>query len=143
MTTRRAELPSLNMVITRSIPYETAMGSFGPVEDVIERKTRARVLVASPSNRLRVSNPDFHDKQIRSFLVRPTRETFTYTWINEPRMTTEERTISLAWGEPTTVSGDNTFRDSMGIKWNVEGVGFYDSAGRMLEILASYATNQR
>ena len=75
MTTRRAEIPSLNASITRKIRYVTGADSFGSMRTTtLSRVTRARLLEASPTDRLRIANPQFQDKALRRYLVRPDRE---------------------------------------------------------------------
>ena len=140
MTTRRAEIPSLNASITRKIRYVTGADSFGSMRTTtLSRVTRARLLEASPTDRLRIANPQFQDKALRRYLVRPGREMLTYTFTRDPpRASTEERTISLDWD----VDRKDQFTDGRGVLWDLRGVGYYDSAGRMLEILASMATSQ-
>ena len=145
MVMRRSEIPSLNSKIVRQIEYNTSQDSFGSLSTTtLERVTRARLLGASPGDRLRISNPHFQDQQLRSYLVRPVHDSLTYTFtkagVGGLPDTTEERTLSLDWDSARVPSEE--FRDAAGILWRVQGVGFFDSAGRMLEILAAKATRQ-
>lgn len=137
MVIRRAELPSLNMTITRRIVYDAGRDRFGGVrQGNLTRPARCRQIESSPTRQLSVAAPIYQDLQLRSYVVRPDREMFTFDF-DLGNDTTEERTIPLEWTQV-----DQTFRDAGGVKWDVRGVGFYDSAGRMLHIFASRASDQ-
>ena len=67
------------------------------------------------------------DRPVRRYLVRPAKGGVDYLY-NEGQATEETRSISLTWE-----TGQDFVDD--GITWEVRGVGHYDSAGRMAELV--------
>ena len=124
------------MSLTRTIAYPAGRDRFGGERDgQLVRTARARLLLASPSRTLDVQNPSYQNVRFRTYLVRPDREMFTYDF-DLGSGNTESRTIPLEWDQ------GQVFVDGGGTRWLVNGVGFYDSAGRMLEIFVSYSVIQ-
>ena len=129
MVIRRAEIPALNIVITRSIPYQLGQDRFGGIRmGNLERTARARRLEIDAGTKINTQNSTYQNLPIRRYLVRPDRETFDYIY-NAGGAFEEARSLILEW------EVGNAFTD-LGKSWRVTGVGFYDSAGRMLELLA-------
>ena len=127
MVQRRAEIPSLNIAITRSIEYASGSGDvFGPDLSTLERTTRVRRAEVLARDQFLYGVVGNRDVAVRRYLVRPDDEPFAYTYDNEG--VPEQRTLSLTW------SIGQTF-DDPGRTWTVIGVGSYDSQGRMLELL--------
>ena len=60
--------------------------------------------------------------------MRPAVGSINYQY-NEGKANEETRILSLEW-----TTSDNTFTDD-GVEWTVRGVGHFDSAGRMLELV--------
>ena len=128
MVTRRSEIPSLNRVIMRTFEYEAGRDDFGSsVQSTLETKERCRRLDISARDQLSYSSGQTLDRPVRRYLVRPAKGGVDYLY-NEGTATEETRSISLTWE-----TGQDFVDD--GITWEVRGVGHYDSAGRMLELV--------
>ena len=128
MVTRRAEIPSLNRVITRTLIYIALQDSFGSeVEATLEAPARCRRLDISANAQLSYSSGQTLDRPVRRYLVRPAVGGMDYLY-NEGTATEETRTLALTWKTGQTFVDD-------GITWEVRGVGHYDSAGRMIELV--------
>ena len=67
------------------------------------------------------------DRPVRRYLVRPAKGGVDYLY-NEGTAREETRTLALTWETGQTFVDD-------GITWEVRGVGHYDSAGRMIELV--------
>ena len=129
MVTRRSEIPSLNRAIKRSIRYEAARDEFGgQLFDHYETSARCRRLDLTAKDQLSYSEGKTLDRPVRRYLVRPVKGSVDYLY-NEGNPKEETRILSLEW-----TTSDNTFIDD-GVEWTVRGVGHYDSAGRMLELV--------
>ena len=126
MTTRRSEIPSLNLSVTRTIEYASGSGDvYGESLSVLERTTRVRRVEVSATDQYRYGVPT-RDKSIRRYLARPDAEPYTISYDNEG--TPEDRSVSLDWRV------GQTFEDQ-GTTWLVIGIGHYDAQGRLLELL--------
>ena len=129
MVMRRAELPSLNRVVTRTLPYIARRDDFGSeIEATLEVKARCRRLDLTAKDQLSFasSSDQSLDRPVRRYLVRPAKGNVDYLY-NEGKADEETRSLSLRW-----TTGDS-FTDD-GMEWTVRGVGHYDSGGRMLEL---------
>ena len=72
MVTRRSEIPSLNRVITRTLPYIARQDSFGSeIEDTLEARARCRRLDLTAKDQLSYSDGQTLDRPVRRYLVRP------------------------------------------------------------------------
>ena len=128
MVTRRAEIPSLNRVIVRTFSYISRQDDFGSVvEATLETKARCRRLDISANAQLSYSSGQTLDRPVRRYLVRPAEGGVDYLY-NEGQATEETRSLSLTWETGQSFVDD-------GITWTVRGVGHYDSAGRMIELV--------
>ena len=129
VVTRRSEIPSLNRVITRKIKYESARDDFGSqLFSNFETSARCRRLDLTARDQLSYSDGKTLDRPVRRYLVRPATGSADYLY-NEGKSSEETRSLSLEW-----TTSDNTFTDD-GMEWTVRGVGHYDSAGKMLELI--------
>ena len=131
MVTRRSEIPSLDRAVTRTVKYASGRGIYGPKFETLERSARVRRLEISAKDQyLFLGGSDQIDKAYRRYLARPVSEELSITFDDggEPEL----RSISLAWA-----IGDS-FEDSSR-RWTVIGIGFFDSSGRMLELLTDSA----
>ena len=114
MTTRRSEIPSLNVSVTRTIEYASGSGDvYGPAVSTLERTTRVRRAEITATDQYRYGVPT-RDKSLRRYLARPDDEPYTISYDNEG--TPEERTVSLTWRVGQTFSDQGT-------RWLVIGVG--------------------
>ena len=128
MVMRRAEIPSLDRMVTRTITYLAGQDRFGSeVVATLEFKARCRRLDLTARDQLSFSSGTTLDRPVRRYLVRPASGGVDYLY-NEGKPFEETRTLSLTWAT------DQSFTDD-GMEWTVRGVGHYDSAGRMLELL--------
>ena len=128
MVTRRSEIPSLNRVVTRTLIYISRQDNFGSeVEATLETPARCRRLDISANAQLSYSSGQTLDRPVRRYLVRPAVGGFDYIF-NEGTAREEPRTLALTW------ETGQSFVDN-GITWTVRGVGHYDSAGRMIELV--------
>ena len=128
MVTRRAEIPSLNRVITRTLIYISRQDHFGSeVEATLETPARCRRLDISANAQLSYSSGQTLDRPVRRYLVRPAHGSVDYLY-NEGTAREETRSLALTWKTGQTFVDD-------GITWEVRGVGHYDSAGRMIELV--------
>ncbi len=128
MTTRRSEIPSLNRVITRVLPYLARRDSFGgEVQDTLEAQARCRRLDLTARDQLSFSEGQTLDRPVRRYLVRPATGGVNYLY-DEGGANEETRSLSLTWETGQCFTDD-------GIEWTIRGVGHFDSAGRMLELL--------
>ena len=128
MVTRRGEIPSLNRIITRTLPYVSKRDDFGSeVKDTLEAKARCRRLDLTAKDQLSYSDGQTLDRPVRRYLVRPAKGSVDYLY-NHGKPDEETRYLPLTW-----TTGDS-FTDD-GMEWTVRGIGHYDSAGRMLELL--------
>ena len=64
---------------------------------------------------------------MRRYLVRPAKGGVDYLY-NEGKATEETRTLALTWETGQTFVDD-------ALTWEIRGVGHYDSAGRMIELV--------
>ena len=125
---RRSEIPSLNRVVTRTLPYVARWDSFGSqIKGTLETKARCRRLDISAKDQLSYSDGQTLDRPIRRYLVRPAKGNVDYLY-DEGGANEETRGLPLTW-----TTGDS-FTDD-GMEWEVRGVGHYDSAGKMLELV--------
>ena len=125
---RRSEIPSLNRVITRTLPYLSRRDVFGSeVKDTLEAKARCRRLDLTAKDQIAYSEGQTLDRPVRRYLVRPATGGVDYQY-DEGGANEETRTLPLAW------ETGQSFTDN-GISWEVRGVGHFDSAGRMLELV--------
>ena len=128
MVTRRSEIPSLNRVITRTLPYISSRDRFGSeVKDTLEAKARCRRLDLTAKDQLSFSDGKTLDRPVRRYLVRPATGGVDYQY-DEGGANEETRSLSLTWETGQSFTDD-------GVEWTVRGVGHYDSAGRMLELV--------
>ncbi len=128
MTTRRSEIPSLNRVITRTLPYISRRDQFGSeIKSTLEASARCRRLDLTAKDQLSYSDGKTLDRPVRRYLVRPATGGVDYQY-NEGGANEETRSLSLTWETGQSFVDD-------GIEWTVRGVGHYDSAGRMLELV--------
>ena len=130
MVTRRSEIPSLNRVITRTLPYVARRDRFGgEVKLTLEAKARCRRLDLTAKDQLSYSEGDSRtlDRPVRRYLVRPATGSINYQY-DAGGPNEETRSLSLTWETGQSFNDD-------GIAWEVRGVGHYDSAGRMLELV--------
>ena len=128
MVTRRGEIPSLNRIITRTLPYVSKRDDFGSeVKDTLEAKARCRRLDLTAKDQIAYSDGQTLNRPIRRYLVRPARGGVNYQY-DEGGANEETRTLSLTWETGQSFTDD-------GVEWTVRGVGHYDSAGRMLELV--------
>ena len=133
MTTRRSEIPSLNRVVARTIPYISSKDIFGSeITSTIEVSASCRRLDLSDKDQLSYSNGQTLDRPVRRYLARPVGGNADYLY-NEGQPDQETRSLSLTW------ETGHSFTDD-GVEWTVRGVGHYDSSGRMLELLVRGAT---
>ena len=132
MVTRRAELPSLNQNIERTATLVGAgdiHDTFNPpVEHVFTRTARARRIDLQVQDQFAVTQVGISTAQVRRYLVRPDRETVDLAAEGE---TPDTRYLTWAVGDTFTTLEGRTGEAT----WRVVGVGDYDSAGRMLELL--------
>ena len=128
MVTRRAEIPSLNRVIMRTFKYDGSRDSFGTfIEATLETKERCRRLDISANAQLSYSSGQTLDRPVRRYLVRPAHGSVDYLF-DEGKATEETRSLALTWETGQSFVDDGT-------TWVVRGVGHYDSAGRMIELV--------
>ena len=128
MVTRRSEIPSLNRVITRTLPYIARRDQFGSeVTGTLEATARCRRLDLTAKDQLSYSDGQTLDRPVRRYLVRPSVGGVDYLF-DEGGTNEETRTLPLTWE-----TGQSFIDD--GISWDVRGVGHFDSAGRMLELV--------
>ena len=130
MVMRRSEIPSLNRVITRALPYVSRRDRFGSeVKDTLPAKARCRRLDFTARDQVSFSDSAARtlDRPVRRYLVRPASGGVNYLY-DEGGANEETRTLPLTW-----VTGQSFIDD--GIEWEVRGVGHYDSAGRMIELV--------
>ena len=133
MVTRRSEIPSLNRVVSRFFTYIAGRDLFGSeVEATLETTARCRRLDLTARDQLSFSSGKTLDRPVRRYLVRPSTGGVDYLY-NEGTATEETRSLSLRW-----TTGDS-FTDD-GMAWTVRGIGHFDSAGKMLELLVRGAT---
>ena len=133
MVMRRSEIPSLHRVVTRTLPYVSKTDRFGSeVKGTLETKARCRRLDLTAKDQLSYSDGQTLDRPVRRYLVRPAKGSVDYLY-DEGGANEETRSLSLTW---TT---GNTFDDD-GMAWTVRGIGHFDSAGKMLELLVRGAT---
>ena len=129
VVTRRSEIPSLNRTVKRRIRYVARRDHFGSeIMENLETSARCRRLDISAKDQLSYSSGQTLDRPVRRYLVRPNLGSVDYLY-NEGEPAEETRSLSLAW-----TTSDNSFTDD-GIEWTVRGVGHYDIAGRMLELV--------
>ena len=125
---RRSEIPSLNRVVTRTLTYIARRDAFGSqIERTLEARARCRRLGLTAKDQLSYSSGQTLDRPVRTYLVRPTQGGVSYLY-NEGTASEETRSLSLEWK-----TGDSFTDDDM--EWEVRGVGHYDSAGKMLELV--------
>ena len=128
MVMRRSEIPSLNRVVTRTLPYVARRDSFGSqIKGTLETKARCRRLDISAKDQLSYSDGQTLDRPIRRYLVRPAKGNVDYLY-NQGKPDEETRSLPLTWTTGQSFDDD-------GIEWTVRGVGHYDSSGRMLELV--------
>ena len=128
MVTRRSEIPSLNRVITRTLPYIAGRDQFGSeVTGTLEASARCRRLDLTAKDQLSYSDGQTLDRPVRRYLVRPATGSLNYQY-DEGGANEETRSLSLTWKTGQSFVDD-------GIEWEVRGVGHFDSAGRMLELV--------
>ena len=128
MVTRRAEIPSLNRVVVRTLIYIATRDRFGSeIEATLEVKTRCRRLDISAKDQIAYSEGRTLDRPVRTYLVRPAVGGVDYLY-NEGTASEETRTLPLTWKIGQSFVDD-------GITWEVRGVGHFDSAGRMVELV--------
>ena len=128
MVTRRSEIPSLNRVITRTLPYVSRRDRFGSeITSTLESSARCRRLDLTARDQLSFSDGKTLDRPVRRYLVRPATGSINYQY-DEGEADEETRSLSLTWETGQSFTDD-------GVEWTVRGVGHYDSAGRMLELV--------
>ena len=128
MVTRRSEIPSLNRVITRRLPYISRRDRFGSeITATLEALARCRRLNLTARDQLSYSDGKTLDRPVRRYLVRPNLGSVDYLY-NEGETGEETRSLSLTWETGQSFVDD-------GVEWTVRGVGHFDSAGRMIELV--------
>ena len=128
MVTRRSEIPSLNRVITRVLPYVSRRDQFGSeITSTLEAQARCRRLDLTAKDQLSYSDGQTLDRPVRRYLVRPAAGGVNYVF-DEGGANEETRSLPLTWETGQSFTDD-------GVEWTVRGVGHYDSAGKMLELI--------
>ena len=118
----------LNRVIIRTLPYVARQDRFGSeVKGTLEARARCRRLDLTAKDQLSFSDGQTLDRPVRRYLVRPAVGSINYQY-NEGSANEETRSLLLTWETGQSFTDD-------GIEWKVRGVGHYDSAGRMLELV--------
>ena len=120
MVLRRAEIPRLNLSVTRTIRYSSGEAVYGTIYSTLERTVRARRLVIAVRDQISIQGPRLFDVELRRYLVRPSREVLTFMYDNDGN--DEERTITLSW------SVGDLLQDGSDI-YTVSGVEPYDQSG--------------